>query len=753
MRTSARNTFAIIAIMLFALAIPATATTLSAWEATSVAPITLYALGAAGTRGANNSEFVTTLNVTNLGPLPTTVTVGLIPRGGTAAVSPVSFTLASGESKQIEKVLSTLFGIGDGSAGTLVLTASAPLKAWIVTSNIADPKGSYGLLLPAVRSTDVLAAGDTAETIYVSQSSDLSRGFRTNVNVALLEANSDVEVRVLNQNGALLKSASVSGGPLTIQWSVRDIIGADVDLEVGRIQFVVKSGKAAGFTVVNDNVTSDAIAFLAERVVPGSTDLVVSGVAKTFGANGTYWSSDLRLYNTTTSEVEVTLDALVGQVVAPVRVVVGAKSVHVINNVVDSFGLPTGTGGAVRIMANAPIMVAGRTFNSDPNGVVPGTFSAQLNPIRSLLQAGSTGYLTGVSNVSGQTSFRTNLAILAGAAGANGNLILRDQLGTQIATSPFDRTPYQWGQLNTSTQFGGITVPENARIDVVLSSGSASAYTSRVDNGTGDGSVQLADVAPTVELPTLTFTGPDSTCANGTVTVNYMASDPASTVSIDGHGTSLPASGSIQVLVGSTTVTLTGRATNVAGTGPDASTSIASIAAPTSTLHATEEVELGQSVVAEWTVTGELTSQSLVDSLEGEINLDSLSTRSATIAMSRTGVHMLTHTANTVCGQSVSTVWYTVVEPCDPPTISSFTATPSTIIGGNTSTLKFTIANATSWTLSSSLGNSFAPGVGTGSGAITASYNADNATGTDTVTLTVVGLCGTTSGTVHITVN
>lgn len=126
-------------------------------------------------------------------------------------------------------------------------------------------------------------------------------------------------------------------------------------------------------------------------------------------------------------------------------------------------------------------------------------------------------------------------------------------------------------------------------------------------------------------------------------------------------------------------------------------------------------------------------------------------TNAITFSAGPTGPVQLTVTVTAAAGCSTSGNASVTVTPA--PSISSFTATPSTISFFGTSTLNFTIANATSWSLNSSLGNSIGPASGSGGGALSAVYSADNGTGTDTVTLTVTGPCGTTTQTVQIIVN
>ena len=54
------------------------------------------------------------------------------------------------------------------------------------------------------------------------------------------------------------------------------------------------------------------------------------------------------------------------------------------------------------------------------------------------------------------------------------------------ATATLSLSPDEWMQKSAAEWFAGVTIPLNARVDLQLSSGSASGYASRIDNGTGD---------------------------------------------------------------------------------------------------------------------------------------------------------------------------------------------------------------------------------------------------------------------------
>jgi hypothetical protein len=83
------------------------------------------------------------------------------------------------------------------------------------------------------------------------------------------------------------------------------------------------------------------------------------------------------------------------------------------------------------------------------------------------------------------------------------------------------------------------------------------------------------------------------------------------------------------------------------------------------------------------------------------------------------------------------------------PTASVFTISPSTVQAGGHATINFTIADTTSWSIFSALGNGFSQTSGSGSGSFSVTYTASNATGTDTVTLGLVGPGGSRNYELH----
>jgi hypothetical protein len=465
-----------------------------------------YLQGAAAAAGQFGAQFSSTLTVTNVSASSTSIQIGFIPYAGKSTPPAVSRALAAGETLQIPRALETLFGL-TGDAGTLTVASEAALIVWLATENIANPSGTYGLALQPLTSNTLLPAGAVANSIWVSQGG----GYRTNVAFTLLDPNSSIRLSVYDEQNRPRGSTTISSvPPISWQAPISDLIGPD-PLLLGRVEYQVIQGRAAAYAAVVDNVTNDGIAAIAEIVRSDANDFLLNGVARTAGANGAYWRSDIRLFNPNSDPLTVTIDGLgfTGGGSSITRTV-PALGLAEITDVLGPRGLdyPQGSAGALHLHAAAPFLVAGRTSNLDPTGTRPGSFSAferAVSHSSGFYYAPASATFTGISQSSGAVGFRTNLAFLARENGAVGNLILRDRLGLQDAIAAFSLTSGEWTQKNVSNWFPGVTISNEAQVEVRLTAGSLNGYASRIDNGTGDAVVlplePISSTADTSESP------------------------------------------------------------------------------------------------------------------------------------------------------------------------------------------------------------------------------------------------------------
>ncbi len=440
--------------------------------------------GTVNAGGLNNTRFVSDLAVTNPGSVPVLATISFIPANGT---TPKQVTLNAGETVVYRNVLDILWGT-QGAGATQVASAS-PLLIRARTYNTAV-SGTYGVALPVFADDRLLDLGDTADSLWISQSADGSSGYRTNVAVVFPDAGGgSATVTIYDADGGKLASQDYSlDAPGFQQFGVGSFAGA---VPLGRAEVVVTSGRAAGYSVVVDNVTGDSSLFTFEDLPAGFQDVLVNGVARANGRNNTFFRTDGRFYNpgSTDATVSVAFHASQNTNPAPLTATftVSAGKIRDVVDVLDSLlGLPVGSAGALRFKSDASVAILCRTSNVDPAGVNPGTFGAQQKPrqlLSFLMSADAEAVVTGIRQ---NATFRTNVGFAAGPDGAAYSLTLKSTSGATVATATGSLGPFGWTQPNVQDLFPSTTIPEDATLLVKVTSGSVDVFDSSIDNASGD---------------------------------------------------------------------------------------------------------------------------------------------------------------------------------------------------------------------------------------------------------------------------
>ena len=483
--------------------------------------------GAVEGLGQAPAVFSSTVYLANTGPQEAAVTFRLIPYAGQPAPLPATRSIPAGGSLVLEKALKTLFDIS-ADAGTLLIESDRPLTGSLVTANVANPAATYGVALSPVSDRSLLTALDVGHAPWVTQGG----GFRTNVAAVLVDPDSNVIVSVYDAAGVLAGRREIgSAVPVSWQVPVTDLIGPR-DLLVGRVEFRFTRGRGTGYIAVNDNVTGDGIAVQAPR--EPSSDQLLDGVAKTGGANGTFWRTDARVFNPNGYPISLTVEPIGFPSAPTIPLEVAGRGILDLPDVLSRFGVSAPAAGALRFRSGDRFLVFGQTQNVDPTGQRPGTFAASQAPIHvpgQLLVAGQTGTFSGVEQSS---RFRSNLALLATETGATGSLSLRGPGGELLGTASFTLSANQWQQKSISDWFPGVTFAGSARVDCSLSSGKLDGYLSRIDNTTGD-PVVVAVAIPTAtvsDVSLLSFTqrpDPIRSALGGSLLVTVQNNGPDAT--------------------------------------------------------------------------------------------------------------------------------------------------------------------------------------------------------------------------------
>ncbi|MEO8055021.1 MAG: hypothetical protein ABI768_07700 [Acidobacteriota bacterium] len=473
---------------------------------TAAAAVTLLTLSApalAGTwtvpgtvnaGGLNNTRFVSDLAITNPGSAAVTATISFLPANAT---TPQVVPLNPGQTIVYRNVLDRLWGAQ--GAGATQVWSDAPLLIRARTYNTAA-SGTYGVALPVFAEDRILKAGKGADSLWVSQSADGNSGYRTNVAVVFPDsAGGAATVTIYGADGSELGSQDFSLDAAGFQqFGVGGFAGS---VSVARASVEVTRGRAAGYSVVVDNVTGDSSLFTFEELPTGYQDVVVNGVARANGRNDTFFRTDGRFFNPTDEDavVKVFFHASGPSNPAPVSgsLTVGAGRILDVTDLLGTLlQLPVGSAGALRFEADAPVAILCRTSNVDPLGVKPGTFGAQQKPtpLMSFLMSADAGAV--VTGLRQNATFRTNVGFAAGADGAAYALTLKSAAGAVVATATGSLGALGWTQPSVQDLFPTISIPDDATLQVKVTAGSVDVFDSSIDNASGD-----PVVTPIMPLP------------------------------------------------------------------------------------------------------------------------------------------------------------------------------------------------------------------------------------------------------------
>ena len=311
--------------------------------------------GTVNAGGLNNTRFVSDVALTNPGALPASVTLSFLGPGG---LPPRTINLPAGATTVYRNILDALWGAQ--GAGATQVTSTTPLLIRARTYNTAA-SGTYGVALPVFADARILAAGKAADSLWISQSADGSTGYRTNVAVVFPDTGGGAAtVTIYGADGNEIASQDYSLDAAGFQqFGVGSFAGA---VSVARARVEVTRGRAAGYSVVVDNVTGDSSLFTFEELPTGYQDVLVNGVARANGRNNTFFRTDGRFFNPVDEDavVKVSFHASGASNPAPVSgtfTVPGGRILDVTDLLGSLLQLPVGSAGALRFETDASVAI------------------------------------------------------------------------------------------------------------------------------------------------------------------------------------------------------------------------------------------------------------------------------------------------------------------------------------------------------------------------------------------------------------
>ena len=367
------------------------------------------------------------------------------------AVTTRGLSLAAHETRMLGDVLVSFFGLGDGRGALQVVPPNggpAPAVASRTYNQTAAGNLGFGnvSLVPPAAATYYIP-GLYADTVA-----------RTNLGVTAGEIGANATVTLYRGSTGQVGSTSLwIGANDQQQWAVQDLFPGVAQAGVPMSVSVRLDGAAHAYATQVDQASGDTV-FLSGS--PSATSWLIPVVAHNSGAGGTYWRSDLYLFNPLASSSVVTLEYLPeardnsGGGSATASVTLAPFASQTIADLVGTrFGVAQGK-GSLAITATRPVIAASRCYTTRALG---GTLGFGAPAILPTALHTATRTLPGVRALD---NYRTNIGLVTGPFGANVTLRLRNANGQVLATNQAVWVPPRsLYQLSLADAFPGASTP------------------------------------------------------------------------------------------------------------------------------------------------------------------------------------------------------------------------------------------------------------------------------------------------------
>jgi len=412
--------------------------------------------------------------------------------------------IASGATLALNDIVATWFG-GLSSSGTLEVrpltdvaasASSAPAGGLENRTTFASSRtfavtsagGTYGQYIPAIPYTNFVAQGSVLSLQQIAQSD------RYHTNLGLVEGSGEpvsLQVRIFDAAGAKRSDFNVdlTGGQHA---QLNDVLKEHgIALDDGRIEVEVTSGagKVTAYASVIENEVNDPLLVPPVTINgAGSSKWVVPGVAG-FSGGSSNWQTDLRIFNSGSDSVDLTLafySRSGGAAVTRTTTLAGGE-VRQFNHMLSSFFGISQDAGALHVASAtaARLVVTARTYNETGQGAY-GQFISAVTPEESVA-AGSRPLQ--ILQVEESARYRSNI----GFAEVSGKAVTLEVSVFQpnhndASIVEVKLAPNEFRQIDSLLSTLGLPEAYNARISVRVldGEGRATAYLSLIDMKTGD---------------------------------------------------------------------------------------------------------------------------------------------------------------------------------------------------------------------------------------------------------------------------
>jgi PKD repeat protein len=464
----------------------ATSSSLISHAITIAAPTSYRSLvpAAAQTNGIGGTVWRTELTLFNGGSEAASGQFTFIPGGGGPVLTRALF-LGVNQSITYANALSDLFGLSTGSGAIAIEASSASTTPAIrVTSRTftTGSTGTYGQAVPNV-------SDDSPSTLMLT-GIESDANFRTNIGLVNRSAAPVAAgLTLYDANGNVIATTTVTlpqnnfeQSPLAAFFPA--VNGRAYSALSMRVDSTAPNAISAYGSVI-DNRTQDPV-YVQAIPAPSGSELTIPAVGRAPGIGGTFWRSDVTLFNPGLTTMNVALRYLAaGQdnrnAPAQTMAIPPSRTV-VIADVVQTLGIASGS-GALRVSwngASGPI-VTSRTYTTAVGG---GTYGQSIDPVTSFA---NDSYVPGLRS---DSSFRSNIGFVNGGdAQMTVTATLLSDSGAVIGTTQIGLSPRSQVQFAIGALFPAANTPRAGTLTLLAhTDGSPNlfAYGSIVDNGSGD---------------------------------------------------------------------------------------------------------------------------------------------------------------------------------------------------------------------------------------------------------------------------
>lgn len=449
------------------------------------APFHSLVSAVAQTNGAGGSVWRTELTIFNAGNESAFGQFIFLPgAGGSAQTRPLF--LAPKQSMTLGNALLDLYGMSSG-AGALAIEAqsAASTPSLKITSRTftTGSAGTYGQAVPQV------GDGALQQSLFLT-GMESDTAFRTNVGLVNRSSNPvSFEANLVDANGNTFGTAAIIVPANSFsQPGLASLFPTVANGNYASLSMSILAGASDALSVyasVIDNRTQDPV-YIQATPQTAASKLVIPAVGRLPGANGTFWRSDVTLFNTNVSGAQtLTLRyraAGADNRNAPSRqYTLAPRRTMVLADVLSAFGLTSGSGALeVTWSAGSAPAVTSRTYTTVDGG---GTYGQSIDPVAAFR---ADAFVPGLRS---DFAFRSNVGFVNDADVTTGVTVsLLAANGQTLASAFVQLPPKSMTQSSVAALFPGIDAASLGFFTLQAhdDSGQMFAYGSIVDNASGD---------------------------------------------------------------------------------------------------------------------------------------------------------------------------------------------------------------------------------------------------------------------------